>query len=134
MKTFMDAIERGDTDAALDTLANDVVFRSPAVHTPYVGKRPTSVILSAVNEVFEDFRYTRVLEDGADSVLVFEAHVGDKQLEGADFIHVNSAGLIDDFTVMIRPMKGLQAVVEGMAAAIPSAMQRLGVRPEEMKQ
>lgn len=133
MKAFQQAIESGDREAMLATLADDVVFRSPAVNTPYAGKRATSVILSAVVDVFENFRYTKALESGADSVLVFEATVGDKKLEGADFVHVNEHGLIDDFRVMIRPLKGLQAVVDGMAQAIPVAMNQLGVRPEEMK-
>lgn len=133
MKAFQQAIESGDREAMLATLADDVVFRSPAVHTPYAGKRATSAILAAVVDVFENFRYTQVLESGADSVLLFEATVGDKKLEGADFIHVDDDGLIDDFCVMIRPLKGLQAVVDRMAQAIPVAMQQLGVRPEEMK-
>lgn len=133
MDAFKKAIEAHDSDAAIALLADDVVFRSPAVHTPYRGKVPTSVILTAVNQVFENFRYTSVVETGNDSVLVFEATVGDRQLEGADFIHVNDDGLIDDFRVMIRPLKGLQAVVEGMASAIPPAMQKLGVTPEQMK-
>ena len=133
MRAFKEALEAHDLEAMLATLADDVVFRSPAVHTPYAGKPATSVILAAVNTVFEGFRYTRVIESGADSVLVFEAHVGDKQLEGADFIHVNEAGLIDDFRVMIRPLKGLHAVVDGMAEAIPTAMKQLGVGPEQMK-
>lgn len=133
MKAFQQAVESGDREAMLATLADDVVFRSPAVNTPYAGKRATSVILSAVLNVFENFRYTRTVESGADSVLVFEANVGDKKLEGADFIHVNEQGLIDDFRVMVRPLKGLQAVVDGMAQAIPVAMQQLGVSPDEMK-
>lgn len=133
MQAFKSAIEAHDDAAAIATLAEDVVFRSPAVHTPYEGKAATSVILYAVNRVFKDFRYTKVLESGADSVMVFEARVGDKKIEGADFIHVNEAGLIDDFRVMVRPLKGLQAVVDGMAAAIPAAMQELDVSPEQMK-
>ena len=131
MKEFQAAVESGDPERLDALLAEDVVFRSPAVHKPYEGKTATSVILRAVMRVFEDFRYTRVVDDGADHVLVFEARVGDRQVEGADFLHVGAHGLVDDFRVMIRPLSGLTAVVEAMGAAIPEVMRELGLDPPQ---
>ncbi len=129
MKRFRAAIEARDSAALEALLADDVVFRSPAVHKPYEGKVATSVILRAVMRVFEDFRYTREIgeEGGADHVLVFEARVGDRSVEGADFLHVGDDGLIDDFRVMIRPLSGLNAVVEAMGAVIPDVMREMGL-------
>lgn len=129
MKAFREAIEARDVEALEALLADDVVFRSPAVHKPYEGKLATSVVLRAVMRVFEDFRYTRTMgvEADADQVLVFEARVGDRSIEGADFLHVRSDGLIDDFRVMIRPLSGLTAVVEAMQAALPDVMQEMGL-------
>lgn len=129
MKAFRDAIEARDVEALEALLADDVVFRSPAVHKPYEGKLATSVVLRAVMRVFEDFVYTREIgaEDGADHVLVFEATVGDRRIEGADFLHVREDGLIDDFRVMIRPLSGLNAVVEAMQAVLPDVMRELGL-------
>lgn len=129
MKTFREAIEARDVEALEALLADDVVFRSPAVHKPYEGKLATSVVLRAVMRVFEDFVYTREIgaEDGADHVLVFEATVGDRRIEGADFLHVREDGLIDDFRVMIRPLSGLNAVVEAMQAVLPDVMREMGL-------
>ncbi len=129
MREFRAAVEARDTDALEALLADDVVFRSPAVHKPYEGKVATSVVLRAVMRVFEDFRYTREIgaADSPDSVLVFEARVGDRRVEGADFLHVRDDGLIDDFRVMIRPLSGLTAVVEAMAAALPGVMREMGL-------
>jgi hypothetical protein len=129
MKAFREAIEARDVDALEALLADDVVFRSPAVHKPYEGKLATSVVLRAVMRVFEDFRYTREIgtEGGADQVLVFEATVGDRSIEGADFLHVRADGLIDDFRVMIRPLSGLNAVVEAMQAVLPDVMREMGL-------
>jgi SnoaL-like domain len=124
----MRAVEAGDYEQMQALLAEDVVFCSPAVHKPYEGRMATGVILRAVTRVFEDFSYTRVISDGADHVLVFTARVGDRELEGADFLHVDDQGLIDDFRVMIRPLSGLNALVEGMAAAIPDVMRELGLQ------
>lgn len=131
MQEFKEAVESQDPARIEALLADDIVFRSPAVYKPYAGKPVVSAILRAVNHVFEDFRYTRTIGDpqSADSVLVFEARVGERELEGADFIHVDDNGLIDDLRVMIRPLSGLKSVVEGMGRALPEAMQELGIEP-----
>jgi hypothetical protein len=128
---FRRAVESGDPERIEALLAEDVVFRSPAVHQPYRGKAATMVVLRAVMRVFEDFRYTRVVGEGADHVLVFEARVGDRDLEGADFLHVRADGLVDDLRVMIRPLSGLTAVLEAMRAAIPEVMRELGLEPPQ---
>ena len=127
MEAFRKAIEAGDADALVATLADGVVFRSPAVHKPYEGKAAVQVILRAVMRVFEDFRYTRTWGEGADHVLLFEATVGDRRLEGADFVHTDADGLVDDLRVMVRPLSGLNALVAAMQQAIPDVLAELGV-------
>ena len=109
------AIEGGDEDAALATLADDVVFRSPAVHKPYEGKATVEGILRLVATVFENFRYTNEWRDGRTTILFFEANVGARELQGIDILEENDDGQVAKFTVMIRPLSGLQAVAQTMA-------------------
>jgi hypothetical protein len=113
---FRAAIEAKDLDAAVALLRDDVVFRSPVVFTPYQGRAALRQILAAVMDVFEDFRYVREIgADGArDHALVFEARVGDKQLQGCDFIHFDSDGAIEEFTVMVRPLQAMLALADAM--------------------
>ena len=120
MHAFRKAIEAGDMNAAVELLAEDVEFRSPAVFTPYRGRAAVATLLHAVFHVFEDFRYVREIgaEDARDHALVFVARVGDKSVEGCDFLHLNEDGLIDEFAVMIRPLKGLLALAEAMQAQL----------------
>ncbi len=117
---FRTAIEARDLDAAVALLREDVVFRSPVVFTPYEGRDALRLILGAVIEVFEDFRYIREIgaDDARDHALVFEARVGDKHLQGCDFIHVDEDGAIDEFTVMVRPMQAMLALAEAMKARL----------------
>ena len=117
---FRAAIEARDLDAAVALLSEDVVFRSPVVFTPYEGREALRLILGAVIEVFEDFRYVREIgaDDARDHALVFEARVGDKQLQGCDFIHLDDDGAIDEFTVMVRPMQAMLALAEAMKARL----------------
>ncbi|MFF1292453.1 MULTISPECIES: nuclear transport factor 2 family protein [unclassified Streptomyces] len=118
MRAFREAVEAWDFDAVEALLAEDVVFTSPVVFKPYPGKAITAAILRGVSRVFEDFRYERELTgtDGRDHALVFTARVGDRALTGCDFIHVNEDGLIDELTVMVRPLSGAQALAEAMGA------------------
>lgn len=113
---FRAAIEARDLDAAVALVREDVVFRSPVVFTPYEGREALRQILAAVIDVFEDFRYTREIgaDGAADHALVFEARVGDKQVQGCDFIHVDADGVIDEFTVMVRPLQAMLALAEAM--------------------
>jgi hypothetical protein len=113
---FRAAIEARDLDAAVALLREDVVFRSPVVFTPYEGREALRQILAAVIDVFEDFRYVREIgADGArDHALMFEASVGDKKLQGCDFIHFDCDGAIEEFTVMVRPMQAMVALAEAM--------------------
>jgi ketosteroid isomerase-like protein len=112
--SFRAAIESRDVDAAVALLHEDVVFRSPVVYTPYRGRFAVEPILKAVIQVFEDFEYTRELTSPPDHALVFRARVGDMHLEGCDFLHEDPDGRITEFTVMIRPLKGIQALAEAM--------------------
>ena len=115
---FRVAVEAEDFDAALETLSPDVVFRSPAVYRPYEGREVVAALLAVVDETFENFRYRNEWRDGDTTVLFFEASVGTRELQGVDILEHDAAGLIARFTVMVRPLSGLQALSAAVAARI----------------
>lgn len=123
MRAFREAVEAKDIDRLLSLMTEDVVFRSPVVHKPYRGRDQVSAILHAVVRVFEDFRYEREIgaEGASDHALVFRARVGDRELEGCDFVHLDADGLVDEFFVMIRPLSGAMALAEAMRAELERA-------------
>ncbi|MET9499935.1 nuclear transport factor 2 family protein [Streptomyces sp. NPDC006552] len=118
MHPFRAAVEKGDLAGVEELLAENVRFTSPVVFKPYPGKAITAAILRAAFRVFEDFRYVREIDSagGRDHALVFEARVGDREITGCDFLHVDEDGLIDDFMVMVRPLSAAQALATAMAA------------------
>lgn len=127
MESLRRAIEAHDADAVEALLAPDVVFRSPALFKPYAGRAATMVFLRAAMEVFEDFRYTRTFTDdaGGGSVMLFEANVGGKSLEGVDILSVGDDGLVTEFRVMVRPLSGLVALAEAMAPRVSGPLEAL---------
>jgi hypothetical protein len=126
MHPFRRAVEAQDLQAAIALLSDDVVFRSPIVFKPYHGREAVGVLLSAVSRVFEDFTYTREIgaPGASDHALVFEARVGDRQVEGCDFVHLNQHGAIDELVVMVRPLSGALALAEAMKAQLAAAQDR----------
>lgn len=120
MHPFRTAVEAGDVDAAVRLLADDVEFRSPAGYAPYRGRDAAARLLHAVAQVFEDFRYVDEIGEpgGRRLALVFRARVGDREVEGCDFLHENEDGAIDEFVVMVRPLSGLLALAEAMKARL----------------
>lgn len=117
---FRAAAESKDFSKLEELFSPEVVFRSPAVFKPYTGLDALKVLLSAVAEVFEDFRYVDQVETGDTAVLVFEARAGDRELNGVDVLRFGEDGKVREMMVMIRPLSGLNALAEQMA-------QRLGV-------
>ena len=96
--------------AALDeVLADDVVFHSPVVHSPQNGKQLAKMYLSAAIVVLgnSDFAYVREVVGESDAVLEFTCEINGTHINGVDMIHWNADGKIDDFKVMIRPLKAV---------------------------
>lgn len=115
---FRRAVEGGDLPAALALLHPQVEFRSPAVHAPYVGAEPVGRLLRHVTEVFEGFRYVDQLTGDGTHGLVFRARVGNREVEGWDYLTTDADGLITTFVVMVRPLSGLIALAEAMGARL----------------
>jgi hypothetical protein len=117
---FRVAIEAGNIDAAVGLLADDVEFRSPVVFGPYRGREPVAALIRGVARVFEDFRYLREIgePEGRDHALVFSARVGDRQVEGCDFIRCNEDGSIAELVVMVRPLTGAIALAKAMQRSL----------------
>ena len=106
--------------ARLDALlADDVVFRSPAVHKPQEGKALTTAYLAAAIVVLgPTMRYVDEWWSDSSAVLEFEAEVDGKTVHGIDMLRWGPDGRLTSFTVMVRPIRGLEAVIGAMAAEL----------------
>jgi hypothetical protein len=123
---FRAAVESEDREGLTEALAEEIVFRSPVVFRPYEGRPVVSAIVTeGAMRVFEGFRYRHQLEDGDVAALIFEARVGDRDVQGLDLLRFDSDGKVAELTVMVRPMSGLNALAEAMGREL----ERLGIAP-----
>jgi SnoaL-like protein len=104
--------------AGLDALlAEDIVFHSPVVFRPQVGKAAAKAYLAAALDVLcdETFRYVGEWNGENSTVIEFMSTMDGIEIDGADFITWNQAGLMASFKVMIRPLKAIEIVRTKMA-------------------
>ena len=136
-------VVRNMSEEALDEiLAEDVVFQSPVVHTPQVGRTLTKLYLMAAFNVLpgkatgepasleakkpeSQFHYVREVVGDHDAVLEFMTEIDGITVNGVDMIRWNEDGKIIDFKVMIRPLKAIQKVHAQMGAML-EGMKKLG--------
>jgi hypothetical protein len=106
----------GDTALLDDLLADDVTFRSPAVFRPQEGKVLTAGYLTAAFAVLgPTLRYVSEWYSDGSAVLEFEADLDGSYVQGVDMLRWDSDGRLTSFTVMVRPLRGLEKLVELMA-------------------
>ena len=118
---FRAAVEAHDLDALSACLAEDVVLNSPVAFKPFEGRAAASQVLAFVAATFEDFRYVDELAEDGRTALIFRARVGDKEVQGLDLVHTDDDGLIDELTVMVRPLSGAIALAEAMGPKVAAA-------------
>jgi SnoaL-like domain len=120
--TWHRLVQTRDTRGLGALLADEVVFHSPVVHTPQLGKVVTAQYLRAAFHVFfnESFRYVREVIGSRDAVLEFTVLIDGISVNGVDMISWNDAGQITEFKVMLRPLKAVNLIHQKMAAMLQS--------------
>jgi hypothetical protein len=110
----------GDPETLRAMLADDAVFHSPVVHSPQAGRDKVFAYLHAASHVLggDNFRYLREIADGNQACLEFATELEGIHVNGVDIIRWNDAGKIQDFKVMVRPLKAINKVWEKMAAML----------------
>jgi hypothetical protein len=117
---FRLAAEAKDFDLLIETLREDVELHSPILFRGFEGREIVGQVLTHVAATLEDLTYVDELTEGDTVALRFKAQVGDRELEGIDFLELDEDGRIAVLTVFMRPMSALTAFNEQM-------MERLGV-------
>jgi hypothetical protein len=106
---FRRAAEAGDLELLVATLGEDVVLHSPILFRGFEGREVVSTVLRHVAATLEGLTYTTELSDGETVALRFEAKVGDRELEGIDFLVLDEEGQIAELTVFMRPLSAINA-------------------------
>ena len=101
-----------DVAALSGLLADEVVFRSPVVHTPQRGHAITLKYLTAAFHALnnESFAYIGEWRAERSAVLEFTSVIEGIEIDGVDMISWGPDGRIVDFKVMVRPLKAINTL------------------------
>jgi len=122
LRAWHAVVEAKDPGRLDELLADDVEFRSPAVFKPQQGKALTTLYLSGALVVLgPSLQYVSEWHDDSSAVLEFEAYLDGVYVQGIDMLRWNSEGKLVSFTVMIRPLRGLEKLIELMARQLASS-------------
>ncbi len=116
LASWHEIVAKRDTRLLDALLAENVVFHSPVVHTPQVGKALTMMYLQGALHVLgkPSFRYLREVVGERDAVLEFEVEIDEIIVNGVDMLRWDDNGQITDFKVMLRPLKAVNLVHQKM--------------------
>ena len=118
---FRLAAERKDLELMRSTLREDVVLHSPILFNGFEGRDVALAVLGHVSAVFENFAYLDEVAEDDTVVLRFRADVGDREIEGIDFLELDDDGLVRELTVFLRPLSAVNAFNERMKARFEAA-------------
>jgi hypothetical protein len=121
IRSWHSVVESQDLALLDGLLADDVVFRSPAVFAPQQGKAVTTRYLTAAMVVLgPSLQYIGEWHDHDSAVLEFEAELDGVYVQGVDMLRWNDEGKVVSFTVMMRPMRGLEKLIQLMGRQLAS--------------
>jgi hypothetical protein len=126
VENWHEVITSRDLEKLSEILSEDVVFYSPVVHTPQVGKKLTQLYLSAALHIIanDTFIYIKKVIDSNETILEFEVEIDGILVNGVDIITWNNNGKITGFKVMIRPLKGVNLIHEKMGELLLKFQQK----------
>ena len=117
LHAFLDAMRRKDLEAMLTHMADDVILKTPLVAEPFQGKAAIRPVVEALLGVVDKFDFIEMMHGARHVSEFFRVTVGSDELEGVDYWRINDVGLIQEMTVLWRPLPAVLAVQNKLARA-----------------
>ena len=114
---FTAAMQRKDLEAMLSHMSDDVTLNAPLAAEPVHGKAAIRSVVEPLLGVVDSFDFREIMQ-GPDHVSsFFKVAVGSDELDGMDYWRLDEAGLIQEMTVLWRPLPAALAVRDKLALA-----------------
>jgi hypothetical protein len=120
---FRVAAEAKDIELMTETLREDVVLHSPILFRGFEGREIVGQVLTHVAATLEGLTYVDELAGQGSVCLRFKAKVGDRELEGIDYLQLDEDGKVAELTVFMRPLSAINAFNEEMKQRLEAAPQ-----------
>jgi len=115
---FLAAWEARDERAWAAALASDVVVHSPLLERPFVGRDAVSELYGVLFELFGPIEFVDHLASDRVHAFYWRGALGDRTVEGADFVRSNAEGEITEIRVLMRPLTSIGTFTSAVGAAL----------------
>ena len=114
-RRFREAVEAGDVDTVLATLAPDVIAHSPVTASGHFhGHDDLRDVLAAMSESVTDVRYFDDSGDERVRHISSRARIGPQPIEETMRIELDDQARIREITVFVRPLAGAAAFLDAI--------------------
>ena len=115
---FTAAMGRKDLEAMLTHMSDDIRLQTPLVPEPFQGKASIRPVVEALLAVVDSFEFLELMEGPQHVSEFFKVTVGSLVLDGVDYWRLNEEGLIQEMTVLWRPLPAILAVKDRLDAGV----------------
>ena len=119
---FRAAVEARDVDGILATFADDIRLYSPVLPDPFEGIAQMRVLFPILAETFRNIEIVEGIETDGLYVFWFRAEIDGQRVEVVDLLRFDESGRIDEFTVTMRPLPGINALAAAVAPHLPEIL------------
>ena len=110
--SYVGALERWDTTAIADALADDVLIHVAVHDQPMRGKEIAGFLFGVLAEELGAVTVTDEILEGDTAVVLFETSIGEHTAQGLNVVRLDDAGVIRELTVFFRPLAALTRIAE----------------------
>jgi hypothetical protein len=114
---FTTAMQRKDLEAMLIHMADGIILKTPLLAEPFIGKAAIRPVVEALLGVVDKFDFREIMQGPQHVSAFFGITVGPNELDGVDYWRLDEAGLIQEMTVLWRPLPAVAAVQNKLAQA-----------------
>ena len=110
-------MQRKDLQAMLPHMADDMVLKTPLADEAFRGKAAIRPVVEALLSAVDKFDLREIMQGPQHVSVFFGVTVGLADLDGMDYIRLNDAGLIQEMTVLWRPLPAIVAALNKLRLA-----------------
>jgi hypothetical protein len=125
---FSAALEAADPQALLALLSHDVLIRLAVHDRPIRGKGLARTLIPVFLEDFDEIRVTDEIVENRSAVVVFQAIIDGRPIDGLTLLHQNDAAMVDQVRIFLRPLGAMAVAAEVVMGQIADRLSSPGPR------
>ena len=114
--SYTEALERWDTTAIRDALADDVVIHVAVHDEPMRGKQVAEFLFGVLQEELGAVSVTDEIIEDDKAVMLFETSIRDRTAQGLNVLRFDESRAVRELTVFFRPLASLALIAEVVGA------------------